>query len=138
MVSIDRFVAVDDVGVAINPMICEGQIHGGIAQGVGQALLENIAYDSGSGQLLSGSLLDYAMPRAADFPPIITELVEVPAKTNPIGVKGIGEAGTIAAPPTVVNAVVDALAGCGITHLDMPLTPARVWQALSGLKARSR
>ncbi len=130
MVRIDRFVAVDDVGMAINPMICEGQIHGGIGQGVGQALFENIAYDAVSGQLLSGSFLDYAMPRADDFPPIMTELVEVPAKTNPIGVKGIGEAGTIAAPPTVVNAVLDALAGCGIEHIDMPLTPARIWQAL--------
>jgi carbon-monoxide dehydrogenase large subunit len=128
-VRIDRFAAVDDLGMAINPMICEGQIHGGIAQGVGQALFENIVYDEESGQLITGSFLDYGMPRADDFPPIVSELVEIPAKTNPLGIKGIGEAGTIAAPPTVVNAVLDALRDLGVEHLDMPLTPARIWQA---------
>jgi len=127
-VTIDRFVAVDDLGMAINPMICEGQIHGGIAQGVGQALFEHLVYDA-SGQLISGSFLDYAMPRADDLPPIESELVEIPAKTNPLGVKAIGEAGTIAAPPTVVNAVLDALSARGVTHLDMPLTAERVWRA---------
>jgi carbon-monoxide dehydrogenase large subunit len=128
-VRIDRFAAVDDLGMAINPMICEGQIHGGIAQGVGQALFENIVYDQESGQLITGSFLDYGMPRAGDFPQIVSEFVEIPATTNPLGVKGIGEAGTIAAPPTVVNAVLDALRGLGVEHLDMPLTPARIWQA---------
>jgi aerobic carbon-monoxide dehydrogenase large subunit len=128
VVRIDRFVAVDDLGMAINPMICEGQIHGGIAQGVGQALFESIVYDETSGQLMTGSFLDYGMPRAGDFPNFVSELVEVPAKTNPLGIKGIGEAGTIAAPPTVVNAVLDALRALGVEHLDMPLTPSRIWQ----------
>jgi carbon-monoxide dehydrogenase large subunit len=131
-IHIDRFIAVDDVGMVINPMICEGQIHGGIAQGVGQALFENVVYDEQSGQLMTGSFLDYGMPRADDLPTIVSELVEIPAKTNPLGVKGIGEAGTIAAPPTVVNAVLDALSARGVEHLDMPLTSARVWQALHG------
>jgi carbon-monoxide dehydrogenase large subunit len=133
-IRIDRFAAVDDLGMAINPMICEGQIHGGIAQGVGQALFENIVYDQKSGQLLTGSFLDYGMPRAGDFPQIVSEFVEIPATTNPLGVKGIGEAGTIAAPPTVVNAVLDALRDLGVEHLDMPLTPARIWQAANGAK----
>ena len=117
-VRIDRFAAVDDLGMAINPMICEGQIHGGIAQGVGQALFENVVYDQESGQLLTGSFLDYGMPRAGDFPLFLSELVEIPAKTNPLGIKGIGEAGTIAAPPTVVNAVLDALRERGVEHLE--------------------
>ena len=133
-VRIDRFVAVDDLGMIINPLICEGQIHGGIAQGVGQALFENIVYDPDSGQLITGSFLDYCMPRAGDFPPIVSEMLEVPAKTNPLGIKGIGEAGTIAAPPTVVNAVLDALHHLGVEHLDMPLTPARIWEAANAAK----
>ncbi len=128
-VRIDRFAAIDDLGMVINPMICEGQIHGGIAQGVGQALLENVVYEK-SGQLITGSFLDYGMPRADDFPFFTSELVEIPATTNPLGIKGIGEAGTIAAPPTVVNAVLDALRELGVEHLDMPLTPARIWQAV--------
>jgi carbon-monoxide dehydrogenase large subunit len=139
-VRIDRFVAVDDVGMVINPMICEGQIHGGIAQGVGQALVESVVYDLSSGQLMTGSFLDYAMPRADDLPSVVSDLVEIPAKTNPLGIKGIGEAGTIAAPPTVVNAVLDALRKLGVTHLDMPLTPARIWQAIqaaSDLRGRA-
>jgi aerobic carbon-monoxide dehydrogenase large subunit len=130
-VHIDRFVAVDDLGMVINPMICEGQIHGGIAQGVGQALLESVIYDEKSGQLVTGSFLDYGMPRADDLPSFVSDLVEIPAKTNPLGIKGIGEAGTIAAPPTVVNAVLDALRDLGVEHIDMPLTPARVWQAIN-------
>jgi aerobic carbon-monoxide dehydrogenase large subunit len=138
-VHIDRFFAIDDIGMAINPMICEGQIHGGIAQGVGQALIENIVYDQTSGQLVTGSFLDYGMPRAGDFPFFVSALVEIPAKTNPLGVKGIGEAGTIAAPPTVVNAVLDALHDLGVHHLDMPLTPARIWEAVNAAKqARQR
>ena len=128
-VRIDRFAAVDDLGMIINPMIVEGQIYGGIAQGVGQALFENIVYDEQSGQLITGSFLDYGMPRADDFPSFASELVEIPAKTNPLGIKGIAELGTIGAPPTVVNAVLDALTNRGVEHLDMPLTPARIWQA---------
>ena len=130
MVWIDRFAAVDDLGMIINPMIVEGQIYGGIAQGVGQALFENVAYEAGSGQLITGSFLDYAMPRASDFPEFLSDLVEIPAKTNPLGIKGIAESGTIGAPPTVVNAVIDALKDHGLEHLDMPLTPARVWAAI--------
>jgi len=133
-VQINRFAAVDDLGMVINPMICEGQIHGGIAQGVGQALFEKVIYDERSGQLVTGSFLDYGMPRADDFPPFASELVEIPAKTNPLGIKGIGEAGTIAAPPTVVNAVLDAVRELGVEHLDMPLTPARIWQAANDAK----
>ena len=129
-VTIDRFAAVDDLGMIINPMICEGQIHGGIAQGAGQALWENVAYDA-SGQLLTGSFLDYGMPRAEDFPAFVSELVEIPAKTNPLGIKGIGESGTIGAPPTIVNAVLDALRPLGVEHIDMPLTPVRVWNAIN-------
>jgi aerobic carbon-monoxide dehydrogenase large subunit len=132
-VRVDRFVAVDDLGMVINPMICEGQIHGGIAQGAGQALFENVVYDD-SGQLVTGSFLDYSMPRANDLPTFVSDLVEVPAKTNPLGIKGIGEAGTIAAPPTLVNAVLDALKKLGIEHLDMPLTPERIWQAANSAK----
>ena len=131
-VVLDRVAAVDDLGMVINPMIVEGQIHGGLAQGIGQALFENVVYEEGSGQLITGSFLDYSMPRATDFPPFLSELVEIPAKTNPLGIKGIAESGTIGAPPTVVNAVIDALSFRGVDHLDMPLTSARVWQAASG------
>ena len=132
-VHIDRFAAIDDLGMVINPMICEGQIHGGIAQGVGQALFENVVYEK-SGQLITGSFLDYGMPRADDFPFFTSELVEIPATTNPLGIKGIGEAGTIAAPPTVVNAVLDAVRELGVEHLDMPLTPERIWQAVNAAR----
>jgi aerobic carbon-monoxide dehydrogenase large subunit len=139
LVRIDRFTAVDDLGMAINPMICEGQIHGGVAQGIGQALFENVVYDEQTGQLITGSFLDYGMPRADDFPPFVSELAEIPAKTNPLGIKGIGEAGTIAAPPTVVNAVLDALRELGVEHVDMPLTPLRVWQAANaGAKSNGK
>jgi carbon-monoxide dehydrogenase large subunit len=130
-VSVDRFAAVDDLGMIINPMICEGQIQGGIAQGLGQALLESVSYDPESGQLLSGSFMDYGMPRAAHMPDVRSALEEIPAKTNPLGIKGIGESGTIGAPPTIVNAVIDALRDRGVTHIDMPMTPYRVWQAIS-------
>ena len=135
-VTIDRFAAVDDLGMIINPMICEGQIHGGIAQGAGQALIESVAYDA-SGQLLSGSFMDYGMPRADDFPEIVSALEEVPAKTNPLGVKGIGESGTIGAPPTIINAILDALGPIGVEDIDMPATPLRVWQAIQKAKAAS-
>jgi len=133
LVTIDRFAAVDDLGRIINPMICEGQIQGGIAQGLGQALIENIAYDP-SGQLLTGSFMDYGMPRADDLPDIASSLEEIPAKTNPLGIKGIGESGTIGAPPTIVNAVLDALRPLGVEEIDMPLTPLRVWQVIQEAK----
>jgi len=129
-IRIDRHFVVDDCGRPINPMICEGQIQGGIAQGIGQALMENVVYDRGSGQLLSGSYMDYAMPRATDMGELTTEFCNVPCTTNPLGIKGVGESGTIGAPPAVMNAVVDALRSVGVDHIDMPATPARVWQAL--------
>jgi aerobic carbon-monoxide dehydrogenase large subunit len=133
-VRIDRYVAVDDVGRAINPLIVDGQIHGGLAQGIGQALLERVAYDS-SGQILTGSFSDYAMPRADDLPAFAVGLNEVPAKTNPLGVKGTGEAGCVGAPPAVINALLDGLRPLGVTDLDMPATPQRVWTAIA--KTRS-
>jgi carbon-monoxide dehydrogenase large subunit len=129
-VTIDRYVTVSDVGRALNPMIVEGQVHGGVAQGVGQALLEHARYDAQSGQLLTGSFMDYAMPRAEDIPALHCAIEEVPCKTNPLGVKGVGEAGTTGAPPTVMNALHDALAPLGIKELDMPATPLRVWEAI--------
>ena len=119
----------DDVGTVINPLLLKGQLHGGVAQGVGQALMENIVYDEG-GQMLSGSFLDYCMPRADDFPKIAADSLPVPTGNNPLGVKGAGETGTVGAPPAVINAVVDALAGAGVTHVDMPATPERIWRAL--------
>jgi carbon-monoxide dehydrogenase large subunit len=129
-IRIDRHFVVDDCGRPINPMICEGQIQGGVAQGIGQALMENVVYDRDSGQLLSGSYMDYAMPRADDMGKLTTEFCNVPCTTNPLGIKGVGESGTIGAPPAVMNAVVDALRSVGVDHIDMPATPARVWQAL--------
>jgi aerobic carbon-monoxide dehydrogenase large subunit len=134
-VTVDRYFAVDDVGVAINPLICEGQVHGGLAQGIGQALLEHALYDRQSGQLVSGTFMDYAMPRAENFPEFSTELEEIPAKTNPLGVKGIGEAGCVASPPAVINAVLDAVKSLGVDHIDMPATPAKVWETLQRAQA---
>jgi len=128
-VDIKRYIAVDDVGKVINPMIVDGQLHGGIVQGVGQALWETAVYDE-SGQLASGTLLDYAMPRADHFPTFEMDRTETPSPVNPLGVKGAGEAGTIASAPAVVNAVMDALAPLGIKHIDMPLTPEKVWRAI--------
>ena len=128
-VRIERFVAVDDVGKTINPMIVNGQIVGGIVQGVGQALWEHGVYDE-NGQLLSGSLMNYALPRADQFPMMETGRIETPSPHNPLGVKGAGEMGTIAATVTVANAVMDALAPLGIRHIDMPLTAEKIWQAI--------
>ena len=128
-VEIQKYFAVDDVGNVINPMIVEGQINGGIAQGVGQALWEHGQYGE-DGQLLTGSLLDYAMPRADGFPRMITDRTVTPSPHNPLGVKGVGEMGTIAATPTIVNAVIDALAPIGITHIDMPLTAEKIYNAI--------
>jgi carbon-monoxide dehydrogenase large subunit len=128
-VQLKHYVAVDDCGKVINPMIVEGQLHGGIAQGVGQALWEGAVYDE-NGQLLTGTLMDYALPKADFLPSIETARTETPSPVNPLGVKGIGEAGTIASTAAVVNAVMDALAPFGIKHIDMPLTPERVWRAI--------
>jgi carbon-monoxide dehydrogenase large subunit len=130
-VQIKRYIAVDDVGHVINPMIVDGQVHGGIAQGVGQALWEGAVYDE-NGQLVSGSLMDYAIPKADFFPTFETDRTETPSPTNPLGVKGVGEAGTIASTVAVVNAVMDALAPFGIKHLDMPLTSEKLWHAMQG------
>ncbi|MCL6453386.1 MAG: molybdopterin-dependent oxidoreductase [Alicyclobacillus sp.] len=128
-VTIDRYIAVDDCGRVINPMIAEGQVHGGIVQGIGQALYEGAVYDD-QAQLLTGTWMDYAMPKARFFPNFETAFTETPSPHNPLGVKGIGETGTIAATPTVVNAVLDALAPFGVREIPMPLTPQRVWQAI--------
>ncbi len=133
-VTIERFAAADDFGNVINPMIVSGQVHGGLAQGIGQALLENAAYDE-NGQLLSASYMDYAMPRADDVPFYsVDHSCQTPCTHNPLGVKGCGEAGAIGSPPAVVNAVVDALqrAGHDVTHIDMPVSPSRVWAAMQG------
>jgi len=135
-VAIDRYTVVDDVGRVVNPLVCEGQIQGGLAQGIGQALLEKVVFDPDSGQPLSGSFLDYAMPRADDLPAFALDFIEVPCKTNPLGVKGVGEAGSVGAPPTVINAVLDALRPLGVEHIDMPATPQRVWEAVRGARQR--
>src|SRR5581483_8985039 len=111
-----------------------GQVHGGVAQGIGQAVFERTAYDPSSGQLLSGSFMDYALPRADDLPDIEVELIEVPCASNPLGVKGAGEAGAVGSPPAVMNAIVDALADAGVRTVDMPATPERVWEALAGAR----
>jgi len=128
-VEIKALMAVDDFGVQVNPMVVAGQIHGGLAQGAGQALFEHCRFDSGSGQLLSGSFMDYAMPRAGDLPPMRTASLESPCRNNPLGVKGCGEAGAIAGPAAVVSGVLDALAPLGVGQIDMPLTPEVVWRA---------
>lgn len=131
-----RYVAVDDVGRAVNPMVVDGQTMGAVAQGLGQALFERCVYDRGSGQLLSGSLMDYSLPRAEDLPDIETWLDNTPTRNNALGVKGAGEAGTVAAPCAAISAVLDALAPLGVTHIDMPATPARVWAAIEQARRR--
>jgi aerobic carbon-monoxide dehydrogenase large subunit len=131
IVALTRLTAVDDYGVMVNPMIAAGQAHGAIAQGVGQALMEHAVYDSGSGQMLAGSFMDYALPRADDLPSFHLEFNGTRCTTNPLGVKGCGEAGAVAMLPAVHNAIVDALAPLGVTHFDGPATPFRVWQAIS-------
>jgi carbon-monoxide dehydrogenase large subunit len=128
-VEVKRYVAVDDCGPQINPMIVEGQVHGGVVQGIGQALWEGAVYDD-SGQLLTGSLLDYAIPRADGLPDIDVLSTVTRSPHHPLGVKGIGEAGTIASTAAVYNAVIDALEPFGVGSLTMPLTPERVWRAM--------
>ena len=138
-VEIVRYTTVDDVGRAVNPMIIHGQTHGGIAQGTGQALMEQIVYDRDSGQLLTGSFMDYCMPRADNFPFFDAEFAEIPCTTHPLGIRPAGEGGTTPALGVTMNAVVDALSELGVTHMDMPATPEKVWRAIrgSGSKAKS-
>ena len=121
---------VDDVGTVINPLLIEGQIQGGVAQGIGQALLEETVHEAGSGQLLSGSFMDYCMPRADDLPAFDLDMHGTPCRTNPLGVKGAGEGGTVGATPAVMLAVLDALAPLGVHDVPMPATPQRVWEAI--------
>ncbi|OGA47492.1 MAG: carbon monoxide dehydrogenase [Betaproteobacteria bacterium RIFCSPLOWO2_12_FULL_62_58] len=133
-----NFTAVDDFGKVINPMIVEGQVHGGLAQGIGQALLEGCVYDPESGQLLTGTLMDYALPRADDLPSFKVDMKETPCTHNPLGVKGCGEAGAIGAPAAVINAIVDALAPLGVRDVEMPATPERVWRAIQNANAAKK
>jgi carbon-monoxide dehydrogenase large subunit len=128
-VQVKRYIAVDDCGPLINPLIVEGQVHGGVAQGLGQALLEQAVYDE-DGQLITGEFMDYAMPKSTSMPWIETGSTETPSPVNPLGVKGVGEAGTIGASPSIVNSVVDALSPLGVKHLDMPLTPEKLWKII--------
>jgi carbon-monoxide dehydrogenase large subunit len=136
-VEVVRYVAVDDCGPAINPLLIDGQVHGGITHGLGQALFERIHYDE-NGQLVTGSFVDYALPTAAELPSYETDRTETPSPVNSLGVKGVGEAGTIAGSATVTNAVIDALRPLGVTYMDMPLTPMRVWSAIEEAKGGSR
>jgi carbon-monoxide dehydrogenase large subunit len=134
-VTLESYGAIDDYGRLINPMLTMGQVQGGVAQGIGQALLEHTVYEGQSGQLLSGSFADYALPRADDLPPLDITLAELPTAVNPLGVKGAGQAGCMAAPQTIINAILDALAPLGIAHIDMPATPERVWRAIRSARA---
>ncbi len=129
-VTLDRYTAVDDYGTLINPMLTIGQVQGGVAQGIGQALTERTVYDPESGQMLSGSFMDYQLPRALDLPDLNITLTGVPTRANPLGVKGSGQAGAIAAPQTIISAILNALTPLGVTHIDMPATPERVWRAI--------
>src|SRR6266851_5222271 len=133
-VCVVRYTVVDDVGRMINPLLVKGQIHGGAVQGLGQGLFEHLVYDGGTAQLVTGSFMDYTMPRADDLPLFTVDSHEVPTKVNPLGAKGVGEAGTVGALPALMNAVNDALAPLGVRHLDMPVTPERVWRAIRGAK----
>ena len=132
-----KFVAVDDAGNLINPLIVEGQIHGGLAQGIGQAMIEEVAYNEEDGQPLTGSFMDYAVPRATDFPRFELDNTVTPTPVNPLGAKGVGEAGTIGSTPCIVSAAVDALSGCGVTHIDMMLRPEKLWRIIHGSGGQS-
>ena len=133
-IEISNYAAVDDVGYVVNPLLMEGQVHGGIVQGVGQALMETVTYDPDSGQLLSGSFMDYAMPRADTVCSFAVDYNEVPCRTNPLGLKGAGEAGTVGALPAIVHAILDALAPLGVTTIDMPVTPERLFRAIAAAR----
>jgi carbon-monoxide dehydrogenase large subunit len=128
-VDLVKYVAVDDCGNQVNPLIVEGQVHGGIVQGIGQALFEEAVYDA-DGNLLTSTLADYLVPSAAEFPDFVTDRTVTPSPTNPMGVKGVGEAGTIASTPAVINAICDALAPLGVTDMQMPASPMRVWSTI--------
>jgi carbon-monoxide dehydrogenase large subunit len=135
VVEVVKYTMVNDFGTVVNPMLVEGQAHGGVAQGIGQALMERVVYDPETGQPLTGSYVDYALPRASDVPPAFDVAYHaVPAKTNPLGAKGCGEAGCAGALPSVMNALVDALKPLGIKHIDMPATPEKVWAAIQAAK----
>jgi len=129
-VALDRYTVVDDIGTVINPLLAKGQIQGGVAQGAGQALLEDVVYDRDSGQLLTGTLMDYGIPRADTVPVVTVDFSPVPSTTNPVGAKGVGEGGTVASTPTVMNAILDALAPLGVSDVPMPATPDRIWRAM--------
>jgi carbon-monoxide dehydrogenase large subunit len=132
-----NYVVVDDFGMTLNPLMLAGQVHGGAVQGIGQALMENTVYEASSGQLVSASLMDYALPRATDAPSFVFETRNVPCRTNPLGVKGAGEAGAIGSCPAIINAVVDALwRAYGVRHIDMPATPQKIWAAINKAAAR--
>ncbi|MGA7264807.1 MAG: molybdopterin cofactor-binding domain-containing protein [Stellaceae bacterium] len=133
-VALERYAAVDDYGRVINLLLTLGQVQGGLAQGIGQALFEHTVYEEGSGQLLSGSFMDYALPRADDLPPFNITVAGLPTAVNPLGVKGAGQAGCMAAPQTIINAILDALAPLGIGAIDMPATPERIWRAIRGAR----
>tara|TARA_R110002110_G_scaffold395138_2_gene609565 strand:+ start:56361 stop:58700 length:2340 start_codon:yes stop_codon:yes gene_type:complete len=135
VIDIVRYCAIDDVGKVINPMLVAGQVHGGVAQGVGQAIMENTHYDPQNGQLITSSFMDYTMPRADDLPMIELDTNEVPCKTNLLGVKGAGEAGALVAPPVVIAAIANALREFGVSHVDMPATPERIWELMQSPKA---
>ena len=132
-VTILKYVAVDDVGTVINPMIVDGQVVGGVIQGIAEAMFEEAVYDE-NGQLLTSSMTNYAVPAASDVPGVIVGRAETPSTSNELGVKGVGETGTIASPPAVVNAVIDALAHLGVTDVERPVTPEKVWRAIRQAK----
>jgi carbon-monoxide dehydrogenase large subunit len=134
-VMLDRYTVVDDIGMVVNPLLATGQIQGGVAQGAGQALCEDIVYDGTSGQLVTGTLMDYAIPRADTMPAIAVGFSPVPSTSNPLGIKGVGEGGTVAATPTVMNAILDALAALGVADVAMPATPERIWRAIRAARA---
>jgi len=129
-VALDRYTVVDDVGTVINPLLAKGQIQHGGVQGAGQALLEDVVYDPDNGQLLTGTLIHYGIPRADTLPRVSVDFSPVPSTTNPLGAKGVGEGGTVASTPTVMNAILDALAPLGVTDVPMPATPERIWRAI--------
>ena len=127
---LDGYTVVDDIGTVINPLLAKGQIQGGVAQGAGQALSEDVVYDSDNGQLLTGSLMDYGISRADTLPRVTIDFSPVPSPTNPLGAKGVGEGGTVASTPTVMNAILDALSSLGVADVPMPATPERIWHAI--------
>jgi carbon-monoxide dehydrogenase large subunit len=137
-VAVVKFAAVDDVGTVVNPLTLEGQLHGSTAQGLGEALLEQMVYERGSGQLMTGSFQDYAMPRADNIPPIASSVRPVPTKLNPLGVKGGSEPGNVGAPAAIINAIVDALSSYKVTDVPMPATPERIWHLLHVVREQTR